>query len=210
MGRSRRQVHIGVPHHVAHRGNHRQILFSSDDDRRLYLAFLYRFSRITATRIAGFCLMSNHIHVIAIPSSIRGLSSCFSRTHRAYSEHLNHKKGKCGTNWEGRFFSVPMSEVHAINALRYVERNPVEAGMVAEATDWPWSSAQMHCGGGKRWGLVGSDIRPDTLTNADWRRMLKKALDEEELQSIPWAAIVAPSNARSTGSAALIPAGGAY
>jgi|LauGreDrversion4_2_1035121.scaffolds.fasta_scaffold283285_2 putative transposase len=200
MGRPRREIQIGIPHHVAHRGNHRRRLFESDDDRRYYIALLYRFSRLTGTHIAGFCLMSNHVHVIAIPTSLRGLSSCFARTHRKYSEHLNQRLGEHGTNWEGRFFSVPMGEAHALNALRYVERNPVEAGLVKEATDWPWSSAQMHCGAGKRWGLVGHDIRPDSVSNAEWRKILRSPLEEEELQHIPWAALAAAANARASGS----------
>lgn len=200
MGRSRREVQIGVPHHVVHRGNHRQVLFRSDDDRRYYIALLYRFSRLTGTGIAGFCLMSNHVHVIAIPSTIRGLSDCFSRTHRKYSEHFNHVIGERGTNWEGRFYSVPMGEDHALNALRYVERNPVDAGLVRDAVDWEWSSAQMHCGVGRRWGLVGVDLRPESVTNAEWRKSLRTPLDEAELQTIPWAAVSAASNTRSTGS----------
>lgn len=200
MGRSRRVVQIDTPHHVVHRGNHRKPLFGSDDDRRYYIALLYRFSRLTGTGIAGFCLMSNHVHVVAIPSRTRGLSDCFGRTHRMYSERMNQAIGERGTNWEGRYFSAPMGESHALNALRYIERNPVDAGIVRDAADWPWSSAQMHCGVGQRWGVVGVDIRPDGLSNADWRKLLRTPLDEAELQDIPWAAVAAPSNARPSGA----------
>lgn len=200
MGRPRREIQLDVPHHIAHRGNHRKRLFESDDDRRYYLSLVYRFSRMSGTHIAGFCLMSNHVHFIAVPTTIKSLSSCFARAHRKYSEYLNQRIGEHGTNWEGRFFSVPMGESHALNALRYIERNPVDAGIVKDAVDWHWSSAQMHCGVGRRWGLVDLDIRPETISGQEWKRLLKNPLDEEELLSVPWAAVSAPRGSHTTGA----------
>jgi putative transposase len=186
MGRARRDIQLGVPHHVVHRGNHQQDLFASDDDRELYISLIYRFSRNTGTGIAGFCLMRNHVHFVAIPSSMRSISVCFGQAHRKYSEFLNMRSGTYGTNWEGRFYSEPMSEAHAINALRYIERNPVAAGVVKDAAEWPWSSASAHCGRGKPWPLVDCDIRGNLADSGRWRDMLRSDLDEAELQTVAW------------------------
>ena len=186
MGRARRDIRLGVPHHVVHRGNHQSALFDTDDDRRLYLSLVHRFSRTTGTGIGGFCLMRNHVHFVAIPSSIRSISLCFGQAHRKYSEFLNMRAGSYGANWEGRFYSEPMSDEHAINALRYMERNPVAAGVVASPTDWPWSSAGVQCGEGKRWPLVNCDIRGHLADPFKWRDVLRPELDEAAKQTVGW------------------------
>lgn len=202
MGRKRRTVEIGFPHHVAHRGNHRQTLFESDTDRRYYLALVDRYSRSSGTQIAGFCLMDNHVHFVAIPSFLKSLSECFGRAHRAYSEHLNRRRGAHGSNWEGRFYSDVMSEAHTINALVYIERNPVDAGMVASASDWEWSSARQHCDYGQRWPLVNLDVRRAWVDPCAWRARLCEPLSEEDIATIPWASRSISSGSCYSGSAA--------
>lgn len=197
MGRKRREIVLEVPHHVAHRGNHRQALFMDDVDRRAYLALLHRNSRLSGTRIAGFCLMTNHVHVVAIPSGIHSISECFGRTHQQYSDHLNRRVGTRGGNWEGRFYCVPMGPRHTINALRYIERNPVEAGMVQRASDWSWSSASGHCGLGNPWPLLNADVRGELADPREWSMRVESALDEEELQDVEWAVLLAGRGAPS-------------
>lgn len=186
MGRARRDIRLGVPHHIVHRGNHQSDLFICDDDRSLYLSLIHRFSRANGTAIAGFCLMRNHVHFIAVPASVKGLSRCFGGAHRKYSEYLNMRAGTHGTNWEGRFYSEPMSEEHALNALRYIERNPVHAGVVQAATDWPWSSAGTHCRVGRSWPLLNSDVRGRFADPVTWSGMLRTELDDPELLTIAW------------------------
>lgn len=187
MGRDLRRFVIGMPHHVAHRGNHKKVLFEGDQDRLYYLSLLHRFSRKTETRIAGFCLMSNHVHVIAVPTTLRGLSDCIGLAHRRFSLFLNARRGLHGGNWEGRFYSAVMSPSHAQNALRYIERNPVEAGMVREASDWRWSSAAQHCGFATHWPLLSADVRGEGMDPFTWRRRVGEALVEEELVTVQWA-----------------------
>jgi putative transposase len=193
MGRKLRRFAIGVPYHIAHRGNHKQNLFESDEDRLYYLSLLHRCSRMTGTRIAGFCLMSNHIHAIAIPSSLAGLSICFGAAHRRYSIFLNDRHGLRGSNWEGRFYSDAMDRHHAVNALRYIERNPVEAGLVRKAWDWRWSSAAHHCGLQAQWPLLTVDIRGQVDPFA-WRDSLGSPMAEEDLMGIRWAALSVASD----------------
>ena len=200
MGRARRHAEIGVPHHVAHRGNHKRKLFDDDVDRRYYLALLHRFSRLTATRIAGFCLMSNHVHIIAIPGAQDSLSECIGRTHRKFSEHLNRRVGARGTNWEGRYFAQAMGPRHAINALRYIERNPVDAGLIDDASRWEWSSAAAHVGTGMHWPLLNFDVRGDLANPTLWRERLGIPLEEGEIQDLHWPAIAASTGEGSFGA----------
>ncbi len=197
MGRARRRSRIGVPHHVAHRGNHKRSLFETDTDRRYYLALLHRHSRLTQSRIAGFCLMSNHVHILIVPEALSSISDCIGRVHRKYSEHLNRQHGLRGTNWEGRHFCQPMDEAHAINALRYVERNPVDAGLVRAASYWEWSSAAGHCLLRQPWPLVNVDIRGSMQSPERWSAMLGLPLDDEDLCALHW-----PALAESTGELA--------
>lgn len=189
MSRYRREVAIGVPHHIAHRGNHRAVLFESDEDFRYYLSLLHRFSRLHQLRIAGFCLMTNHIHLIVIPERLKSLARCMGTVQRMYSEHLNRRRKSHGSNWEGRYYSVQMEELHTLNALRYIERNPVEARMVSDPTEWMWSSAACHSGLGKRWSVLNADVRPMGTTETEWKKLLRKELTELELQQVRWAAL---------------------
>jgi putative transposase len=186
MGRARRDIRLGVPHHVVHRGNHQAPLFRGDDDRKYYLSLVHRFSRTTGTGIAGFCLMRNHVHFIAVPSTLRSISMCFGQAHRKYSEFMNMRAGTYGANWEGRFYSEPMSATHAINALRYIERNPVAAGIVSDPMDYPWSSAGPHCCSGLQWPLLNTEVRGELADPVKWRDVLRSELDEMELQTVTW------------------------
>lgn len=190
MGRKTRQFQIGVPYHVAHRGNHRQCLFDSDADRHYYLALMTRAARLTRTGVAGFCLMSNHVHFVVIPQRRWSISECFGRVHRAYSEALNLRRGRHGGNWEGRFFSESLDDTHALNALRYIERNPVKAGMVEEAWKWPWSSASQHCGDAVRWPLLNSRLGVMPPDPHSWRSLLTAPLSPAELETVAWDVIV--------------------
>lgn len=187
MGRARRDVRIGVPHHVVHRGNHQEDLFGSDADREHYLWIMNRFARLCGAEIAGFCLMSNHVHYVMVPKSVRAIADCIGRAHRKYSEYLNIRQERFGANWEGRFYSEPMSAAHAVNALRYIERNPVAAGLVNCATDWRWSSAGRHCSRGRHWELVTTDIRPEELRGPEaWRPFVERELDYNERLTVGW------------------------
>lgn len=206
MARYRREVVIGEPHHVAHRAIHRGWLFDGDDDRRYYLSLLHRFSRAFELRIAGFCLMDNHVHLVAIPMRLRAMSRCIGIVHRLYSEHINRRRSTQGPNWEGRYFSTVMEPTHARNALRYIERNPVAAGLVSSATEWLWSSAACHCGRADAWPLLTADIRPDLERGQAWADLLGEELSEEEMQTLPWAAVSEASRTCLHGGIAAVPA----
>jgi putative transposase len=189
MGRPNRNIEIGVPYHVAHRGNQQLTLFESDTDRRYYLNLLGVLAKRNRVRIGGFCLMSNHVHFAVIPDCTKGIGRCFGQLHKSYSEMLNTRRGRRGSNWEGRVYAGKMDDQHAWNALRYIERNPVAAGLVMNATEWTWSSARTHCSYGKEWAFINVDVRRDWIDPLRWREVLEIPLAEEELQLIEWVSI---------------------
>ncbi len=90
--------------------------------------------------------MSNHVHLIVVPNAAQALAAALKHTHGRYASYWNASNCSSGHVWQGRFYSCPLDETHLWKALRYVELNPVRAGMVPEAREWPWSSARAHCG----------------------------------------------------------------
>ena len=146
MARMARIVVPGIPHHVTQRGNRRQQTFFRDADYREYLRLLRRFCREASACVWAYCLMPNHVHLVIVPSTERSLRRALGETHKRYSWHVNRREDWRGYLWQGRFSSYPMDEFHLLAAVRYVELNPVRAGLVAEAADWRWSSARSHLG----------------------------------------------------------------
>ena len=147
MARLARIVVPGMPHHVTQRGNRRMQTFFREDDYRAYLSLLSEWCRRYSVAIWSYCLMPNHVHLILVPSSADGLCRAVGEVHRRYTCRVNIREGWRGCLWQGRFASFVMDEPHLISAARYVERNPVEASLVASAVDWPWSSAAGHVAG---------------------------------------------------------------
>jgi putative transposase len=158
MPRRPRIVIPGAPHHVTQRGNNRQPVFLSPDDRRLYLELLGRHAGRCGARVLAYCLMTNHVHLVAVPEQEDSLAEAFGRTHSEYALALNQAEGRSGHVWQNRFFSCPMSGSHLLNAVRYVELNPVRARLAAVAWEWPWSSARAHA----KAGVL------DTLLSCHW------------------------------------------
>lgn len=108
----------------------------------------------------GYCLMPNHVHWIVLPESPTSLARAFGRAHGRYAQYSNSVLQRTGHFWQNRFFSCALDEPHLWAALRYVERNPVRAGLRPTAQDWSWSSAAVH---------VGESVAPQWLDLALWR-----------------------------------------
>ena len=179
MPRLARVVVPGLPHHVVQRGNRRQDVFFSDGDREAYLAFLRAACGDFGVEVRGWCLMPNHVHVIAVPEEEASLARAFADAHVRYTRMVNFREGWRGHLWQGRFGSSPMDERHAVAALRYVERNPVRAGLVRVAWRYRWSSAAFHVGGLDADALIGSRDGWFAELAAGWREFLAEG-DEEE------------------------------
>ncbi|TLS75590.1 transposase [Mariprofundus erugo] len=146
MPRLPRAVFSGLPHHITQRGNRRSDVFFSDDDRRTYLDWLCEYCEKHDVDILAYCLMTNHVHLIAVPNSEEGLQQVFKPLHMRYAQRVNRINNWSGHLWQGRFFSSALDDAYLWSAIRYVERNPVRAGLVERAEDYHWSSAAGHCG----------------------------------------------------------------
>ena len=133
-----------IPHHIIQRGNRRQAVFFCEDDRKAYLDYLCLYAKPAGINIWAYCLMDNHIHLIAVPKHKDSLAEGFSESQKRYSRMINFRENWRGHLWEGRFKSYPLNEAHLYAAMRHVERNPVRAKIVKKAWEYPWSSANAH------------------------------------------------------------------
>lgn len=182
MPRRRRLILPGFPHHITHRGNRRAPIFRDDADHRCYLSKLLKYCQLYEIRLYAYCLMPNHVHHVAVPPT-REAASCFLHDlHGGYAAYFNQKYGLDGHLWQERFFACVLGDSHLWNAVRYVERNPVEARLVEHAEDYRWSSARAHCGLTVDFGL-DPDFPPEGLI-PDWRLWLAEELSVEELIAI--------------------------
>ncbi len=146
MPRNARCVVPGLAYHVTQRGTNHQRVFFSAADRATYLRLLKQNLAPAETRLLAWCLMSNHIHLVLVPGQIDSLEVLLRRVHGRYAQMVNTKRLRSGHLWQNRYFSCPLSESHLRRVLAYVERNPVRAGLVAQAEQYEWSSAAIHLG----------------------------------------------------------------
>jgi putative transposase len=181
MSRTARVVVPGMPMHITQRGSRRFDVFRDDEDRLDYLKLLRDCCRDYCFRIVAYCLMTNHVHYVAVPERLDSISLAFHRLNGAHSQRFNRKHGFLGHLWQERPFSCVLDESHLVHAVRYVEFNPVRARMVGDAADYPWSSAAAHCTGTADSGL---DLDPPPFEIADWRQWLAAAGNEERDQFI--------------------------
>ena len=146
MPRQARVVIPGAPHHVTQRGNRRQQTFFCDADYVAYLHLAAEAFREAGVEVWAYCLMPNHVHLIAAPSRPDALAEAVGATHVRYTRRINSRERWTGYLWQGRFASFPMDEDYLLSCVRYIGLNPVRAGLTAGAIDWPWSSVGAHLG----------------------------------------------------------------
>ena len=182
MPRQRRLIMPGFPHHITHRGNRRAPVFRDDADRRFYLSRLLHYSRLYDLRLYAYSLMSNHVHYVAVPPTRQAVSNCLHDLHGTYAAYFNRKYGFDGHLWQERFFACVLGDTHLWNAVRYVERNPVEARLVEHAEEYLWSSARAHCGLTIDPALDPRFPPPGLIP--DWRLWLAEQLSVDELAAI--------------------------
>jgi putative transposase len=132
--------------------------------------------------IIGFCLRTNHIHIIAVPQGQTSLAKALGRTHSDYARWLHIRRRESGHLWQNRFFSCPLQPAHAWAALAYVERNPIGARLVAKAEQWQWSSARAHLGQCQRPDWLAMRPWADNWTHEQWRTVLEHGLSEVNLR----------------------------
>jgi len=184
MPRLARIVLKDVAHHVVQRGNNKQDVFFVDDDRTVYLEILKEQSALFGLDVLGYCLMTNHVHIIAIPRSETALAKAIGRTHFLYTQYVNRMHGRSGHLWQNRFFSCPMDNRHLLKAMRYTETNPVRAKMVRKPWRYPYSSAAAHIENTDPTELLDMKWWRAKSKHFDWRTILQKEMDKQELDSI--------------------------
>jgi putative transposase len=178
MARIARVVAPGLPHHITQRGNRRQQTFFSDDDYEAYVDLMAEWCEKCGVEVWSYCLMPNHVHLVAAPESADALRRAIGEAHRRYTRRVNFREGWRGCLWQGRFASFALDDAYLRSAARYVALNPVRARLVRRAENWRWSSAAAHLG-----------LRPDRLVRRpellleyvpDFAELLRMTLPKEE------------------------------
>lgn len=145
MPRSLRFCPAGFPQHVIQRGVNRQFCFLDDQDKGFYIRLLTEYSAELSVQMHAWVLMSNHVHLLCTPNSDTAISLLMQSVGRRYVQYFNLKHERTGGLWEGRFRSfVVESQRYFLTCQRYVELNPVRAGMVALPGEYAWSSFRCH------------------------------------------------------------------
>ena len=151
MARLPRLILPGHAHHIILRGNNRQAIFFSDLDRQQWLQILAEVARQYDVAIHAYVLMDNHVHLLLTPPTAEALSRMMQSLGRRYVGWFNARHRRTGTLWEGRYRAgLIEGERHLLACMRYIEANPVRAGLCTEAAQWPWSSAAHHLGLGRQ------------------------------------------------------------
>jgi putative transposase len=137
----------GMALHVRHRGHNRGACFFGDQDYTLYLRLLEDFAGQHDCAVHAYCLMPNHVHLLVTPRTEDGLGLTMKSVAQLYTQHVNKAYGRTGSLWEGRFRSclVP-TESYVLACYRYIELNPVAAGMVGHPRSYRWSSHRANAG----------------------------------------------------------------
>ena len=153
--------------HVRQRGNNRQDCFFQDNDRLVYLAILRDLLKLRQCALHAYCLMTNHVHLLITPTDEGGCSLLMRDLARCYASYFNRRYSRTGQLWEGRFRSCLVdSSAYVLGCYRYIELNPVRAGMVASASGYPWSSYA---------GNVGARVDPLLTRHVEYEAL---ALDD--------------------------------
>ena len=180
MPRRSRIVFAGLPHHVTQRGNRRGRVFFTAADRHCYLRWLSDYGERYRVSVLAYCLMTNHVHFVLVPEECDGLERLMQALHARYAQHVNRTRDWNGHLWQGRYFSSALDSEYLLRTIRYVERNPLRAGMIARAEAYPWSSAAAHCGLREDPVLVRSNDPLRTLpTVVNWSAWLAVSDDPD-------------------------------
>ena len=172
----------GVPSHVVQRGNNRQNCFFSDEDRGFYIKTLAQALERYEVDLHAYVLMSNHVHLLMTPASKNGISKVMQALGRSYVGYINHRYQRTGTLWEGRHkASLIDSERYLLRCQRYIELNPVRAGMVTNPSQYFWSSYQSNANGKVITCITPHDIYLRLGRNSVARQKAYRDLFEESL-----------------------------
>jgi putative transposase len=179
MSRIARIVLENFPYHITQRGNGRQRVFYVGQDYHLYLDLLRVYADDAQLQVWAYCLMPNHVHLIAVPQRPDAMASALGRTHADFARHFNLMRRTCGHVWQARFFSCPLEPAHLWRAAAYIERNPVRARIVEHAWQYAWSSASTHVGLTANPGFLDLSAWQAEYTQQRWSEVLEAGVEEE-------------------------------
>ena len=190
MARLPRFVLAGQAHHIIQRGNNRQVIVIDDRDREQFLAMLQESAAAHQVAVHAYVLMDNHVHLLASPERPEGLSRMMQSLGRRYVGWFNHRYERSGTLWEGRFRAALIEgEHHLMACIRYIELNPLRAGLLASPAEYRWSSGAHHLGR-RRDGLITEHPMFWQLGNtpfereAAYRELLAQGLSESQVRML--------------------------
>jgi putative transposase len=189
-----RRKHIivpGVPHHVTQRVAHGELLLERDSAKAVLVSLLAEWAERQGVLVHAFAILNNHFHLSATPPDDGALARMLGSAAQGLSRWLNVSMGDSGPNWQSRFYASPMDPCHAIAAARYIERNPVAAGLVQRAERWHWSSAAFHSGQGSRPKLLtDSSPVPGGHLPDEWAGLLAERVPSPVAKSLHGASSV--------------------
>jgi putative transposase len=190
MPRRARIALAGVPTHIIQRGNNRSACFFADEDYGLYLHHLGELSRRFGCTVHAYCLMTNHVHLLLTPETADGCALLMKNLGQRYVQYVNRAYKRSGTLWEGRFRScLTQTEDYVLACYRYIELNPVRAGMVSHPRQYRWSSYRTN-GEGKASEIITPHEQYDRLGRAAqarqeaYRTLFRAHMDDETVSEI--------------------------
>jgi putative transposase len=193
MPRRARHYVAHLPYHVVQRGNNREVCFIEPENYSFYLTLWQELSEKFQVAVHAYCLMTNHIHFLVTPTTEDAISMVMKRVGSRYAQYMNKKYRRTGTLWEGRHkASLIQSEKYLLTCYRYIELNPVRAGMVERPEEYDWSSYHVNAWGDESWLTphvefwnLGSDLASRTFA---YRELFRHQMDIEDLHKVRQAA----------------------
>ena len=183
MPRIARAVAKGYPHHIIQRGNNREGVFLDDEDKRYYLHLLTKYSEKWGAKVSAYCIMSNHLHLLAKPERDESLYKMMQGITLCYSQYANRKYNRSGRLWENRYHSCIVDrETYLWAVARYIEQNPVRAGMVKKAEEYTYSSARAHAKGIKD-AVLGEELFSEDQ-RSHYQQLLRTGLNEDAMEAV--------------------------
>jgi len=190
MPRQQRYRLPGVPQHIIQRGNNRQVTFFDESDYSHYLEDLQEAAEKWDCNIHAYVLMTNHVHLLMTPNLEEGIAKVMQSVGRKYVRYINGTYSRSGTLWEGRYkASIVHSEAYLLTCYRYIELNPVRAGMVDSPADYRWSSFRYNAYGETN-PLISAHAEYQKLGVADserqraYRELFRHTIDNDRLHEI--------------------------
>jgi len=177
MARLPRYFVKGQPQHIIQRGNNRELIFVHDDDYQFYLECLQSAMEKNKLWIHAYVLMTNHVHILASPETETSISKTLQSVGRRYVQYFNYTYKRTGTLWEGRYkATVIVSDQYLLTCMRYIELNPVRAGMVEQPGDYPWSSYASNAEGKNNTLITSHEVYSQLGVNETGRQLAYRQL----------------------------------